>query len=594
MTDNPITAEDILDAAAPLPDPTPLRAPRRPVAFPVAALPGWASAWVTAEATATQTPEDLAGCCVLGVLAACAGGRAVVQARGGWREPVNLYLLPVMPPGSRKSAVISAATRPLYDAEEDLAAAVREQMIETLILRGIAEKAAEKGQRSAANADSKDQRDRLSAEAVSASQTAEAITVPTIPRLIADDVTPEAVGSLLAAHGGRLAIISAEGGVFETIGGRYSAGIPNLDVWLKGHAGDPLRIDRKGRPSEYVKAPALTLLLTVQPVVLGGLARNGTFRGRGLTARFLFALPPDTVGRRIIGAPPVPDGVAVTYEKRVRGLVEEMAGWTDPAILQLAPEAHELLLQFERAVEPRLARDGEYGPIREWASKLVGAVLRIAGLLHLADDDGQRFRMPISEATLRSAITCGAYFVDHAQAAFDLLGDGGAGDGTYLLEFLRRRQVERFTIRSLLTDLPRGRFASTEDVAVTVEVLVEHGWVVPVPPPPRAGAGRPPSPSYRCHPSVLDEEVPFTPAKVPAESAQSAEPPNAPSSADTADNAETSDDDPGPGSADCADSADTSTGATCLGCGKPLSDGAVGCGTCYAAGRIDDDGRSSA
>ena len=215
------------------------------------AMPEWAQNWVHAEAIATQTPQDLAGMCVLGVLSAAAGGRAVVQARPGWIEPCNLYLLPVMPPGTRKSAVNAAATRPLYDAEKDLVERVRAQIAETATMKDMATKAAEKALRTAANADGA-RRNELTADAVSAALAAEEIDVPVVPRLVADDVTAEAVGSLLAAHGGRLAIISAEGGVFETMGGRYSGGVPNLDVWLKGHAGDQLRVDRKGRPSEYV------------------------------------------------------------------------------------------------------------------------------------------------------------------------------------------------------------------------------------------------------------------------------------------------------------------------------------------------------
>ena len=83
--------------------------------------------------------------------------------------------------------------------------------------------------------------------------------------------------------------------------------------------------------------------------------------------------------------------------------------------------------------------------------------MRIAGLLHLAADGEDRFRTPISRTTLARAAQLGAYFIEHAKAAFDLLGDGGTSDAAYLLEFLRRRQVEEFTIRKLLTDLPRGR-----------------------------------------------------------------------------------------------------------------------------------------
>lgn len=492
----------------PLPEPTPLRPPRRPAAFPTDALPEWVREWVLAEAEATQTPADLPACCALGVLGACGGGRAVVEARPGWREPVNLYLLPVLPPGARKSPVIAAATRPLYDAEEEQAARAHGEIAEAAILRDIAGKAAEKASRAAANA-AADRRDALSAEAVSAANAAESIEIPTVPRLIADDVTPEAVGSLLAEHGGRMAIISAEGGIFEVISGRYSNSIPNLDVWLKGHAGDPLRVDRKGRPSEYVRHPALTMLLTVQPAVLGALARNGVFRGRGLTARFLYAIPPDNVGRRRIGAPPVPEDVTVTYDKRVRQLVDELSGWTDPAVLLLAPEAHERLLEIEREIEPKLARDGAYGPIREWGSKLVGAILRLAGLIHLASED-EAFRVPISRDTLDAAARIGEYFAEHAEAAHDLLGDGGTSDAAYLLEFMQRRRLEEFTIRSLHVDLPRGRFATAEDVTAAVEVLAEHGWVHLLPAPDRSGPGRKPSPRYRTHPKVTTESTEST------------------------------------------------------------------------------------
>lgn len=512
-----------------LPDPTPLRPPRAPAAFPVDSLPRWAGEYVTALGTATQTPYDLAACCVLGVLSAAAGGRVVVQPRPGWREPVNLYLLPVLPPGSRKSAVVSDATRPLYLAEQELDAKVRDQMAEAAALKDIATKAADKATRTASNA-TPEKRDRLTADALSATRAADTITVPTLPRLIADDVTPEAAASLLAEQGGRMAIISAEGGVFDVMAGRYSRGVPVLDVWLKGHAGDPLRVDRKGRPPEFVQHPALTLLLTAQPIVLTSIARNGEFRGRGLLARFLYSIPPDNVGYRQVGADPVSEQIAETYSLNVRKLVDDLAGRTDPAVLTLSEDAQRLLLGLERGIEPKLRRDGDYGAIREWASKLVGATLRFAGLLHLAAGD-ETLHSPISEDTLGAAIQIAGYFAEHAQAAFGLLGDTGMSDAQYLLEWLHRRQVEEFTIRSLVTDLPRGRFSTAEDVVSTVGVLTEHGWVLPLPMPERSGPGRKPSPRYRTHPAVAD----YTAPDMTAQSAQSAQPTTTGQFADNAD-----------------------------------------------------------
>jgi len=77
-------------------------------------------------------------------------------------------------------------------------------------------------------------------------------------------------------------------------------------VFLKGHAGDLLRVDRVGRAAEHIADPALTLGLAVQPEVLRDIARMPGFRGRGLLARILYAVPPNTVGRRRVGAPAVP------------------------------------------------------------------------------------------------------------------------------------------------------------------------------------------------------------------------------------------------------------------------------------------------
>ena len=61
-----------------------------------------------------------------------------------------------------------------------------------------------------------------------------------LSRLIVDDVSPERLATLLRDHGGRIAVLSAEGDIFDVMAGRYSkGGVPNLGVFLKGHAGDP-------------------------------------------------------------------------------------------------------------------------------------------------------------------------------------------------------------------------------------------------------------------------------------------------------------------------------------------------------------------
>jgi uncharacterized protein DUF3987 len=76
-----------------------------------------------------------------------------------------------------------------------------------------------------------------------------------------------------ACRAGRtVGVISAEGGIFDIITGRCSGNVPHMDLWRKGHSGDPLKVDRKGCPPEYVRRPALTLGLMIQPEVLDTIA----------------------------------------------------------------------------------------------------------------------------------------------------------------------------------------------------------------------------------------------------------------------------------------------------------------------------------
>lgn len=98
-----------------------------------------------------------------------------------------------------------------------------------------------------------------------------------------------------AANGGRLALISDEGGIFDTLAGRYSS-TPNLDPYLMGHSGRPIRVDRRGREPQFIASPALTVGVMAQPSVLRKFGANADLAGRGIVARFLFVLPMSLAG----------------------------------------------------------------------------------------------------------------------------------------------------------------------------------------------------------------------------------------------------------------------------------------------------------
>jgi replicative DNA helicase len=481
----------------PWPIPLPIMTARDLPSFPTAALPEWQGTFAAAVAEATQTPSDLPGVMVLAATAAAAGGRAVVEVRSGWREPLNLYVACGMPPGSRKSAVFAACTEPLLHAEQVMADAASQLITEAKTQQAVAEAAAKR----AATTDG-GERDQALAEATEAALMAEAVTVPVRPRLIADDATPEAIGSLLAEQGGRMALLSPEGDVFEVMAGRYRDGAANISMFLKAHAGDMLKVDRKGRPSEYVPRPALTIAAAVQPSVVESMTRNDGFRGRGLLARFLWSLPESNMGYRRVNADPVPDEVRARYSTDLAALVASLAEWTDPAVITLTPEAHAALVELERTIEPRLIPNiGDLSHIADWAGKYAGAVVRIAGLLHLADNLRTGWAQPITADTMDRARRIGHYFLAHALSAFDLMGaDPTRLKAAKVASWLTDCAGAEVTRRDMYA-AHRADFPKAEDIDPVIAILVEHDWLRRLPDPPKS-IGRPPSPKYAVNPQA--------------------------------------------------------------------------------------------
>jgi replicative DNA helicase len=491
-------------------------------AFPVEVLPGWLGEYVAGVATATQTPPDLAGMLALAVLATVAAGAVEVEPRSGWREPLCLFVAVGMDAGTRKSSVFSAMTRPVADFEREQAAAALPGITETAVLRRIANQAAATAEAAAGKAPAGKQ-EEARAEAIARAAEAASLVVPPLPRWLVDDATPEALAGLLATYG-RIALLSPEGDVFDQMAGRYnqSSG-PNLGVYLKGHAGDLLKVDRRGRPPEYVERPCLTIGLAVQPEVLRGLASRPGFGGRGLLARFLYSLPPSLVGHRQPGTPPVPLEVADRYALELQALAASLnapAGEGGPAVLTFDAEAGELLLAFERDLEPRLAAgSGDLDHLAGWAAKLAGATCRIAGLLHLASHLRDGWAQPINADTFAATARLAVYLIQHARAVFDLMGaDPRVDDARWLLDWMTRTSRTQFSRRDAHQATPRGRFPKATDLEPALRLLEEHGYLRrldPEPPRDLHGRGRPASPRFLVNPLPRATETSET-SKTPA------------------------------------------------------------------------------
>lgn len=381
-------------------------------AFPLDVFPTWLREYCEAVTEAMQTPPDLAGMLALSVLSTACARRIGVRAWNGWDEPVNVFTVTSLGPGNRKSVVFRAMIAPLIKFEKDLADACEAEIFQTEARRDVLKQQIEEKKRKASKIEGANAVRDAFAEIDAMGQELREMTIPARPKLIVDDVTPETIASILAEQNGRLAVLSPEGDIFGIMAGRYSSGPPNIGVYLKGHAGDAIRVDRKTR-SEYIQAPALTMGITTQPEVMRSFGSNSAFRGQGLLARFFYALPISTVGSRRAETEQIPDQVRATYFNymlrllenlnsvhsvhSVQGASNSVHSGTDPQhydsnniyYIEISLDAKERLINFMDWMEPQLGPYGALASVADWASKLAGAALRVAGLLHMAQNLGQ-------------------------------------------------------------------------------------------------------------------------------------------------------------------------------------------------------------
>ena len=111
-----------------------------------------------------------------------------------------------------------------------------------------------------------------------------------------------------------------------------------------------------------IMKPTLTMHLMAQPSVLSGLMENKTFRGRGLTARFLYSLPSSFVGQRRYRSNVIPEEVYQNYEQCIINLLQEEYP-PRPEHITLSPEADRMIESFAEDLESKL--NNEYADISD-------------------------------------------------------------------------------------------------------------------------------------------------------------------------------------------------------------------------------------
>ena len=455
--------------------------------FPTHALPGWVRNYVEAVSESTQTPPDMSGLVSLSALATGVSRRVRVQVYSDWSEPLNLYTVTCARPGSRKSAVFEFMTEPIKEYEKLLKAQKKNEITKCLAEIDMLEADIKVLRVKAAK--NPDMRDEIADQIVVKTEQAEALKkLAVAPDITADDITPEAIKSKLYEQGGRLAILSAEGDVFGMMNGRYqSNGEANIDVYIKGHPGDDIKVNRMSGRAEDVSRPALTIGICTQKKSLRGLLSKTALNNRGLYARFLYSMKPEMADvEENLSPRPIPAPVKMVYRanlKRMMNTTYRSEIDTDtadaPHIITLSPEAFSLLNDFRKKVitECRTGMLSATDELSEWGAKLAGAAVRIAGLLHLAENvvEDRPWEWEINYRTMNSACEIGSYLMPHAVVAHTQMASTPAYDiARQILLYLQRNSHKmKFTKQ----DAVRCTKKNGQLLDNALMLLMDHGFI---------------------------------------------------------------------------------------------------------------------
>lgn len=458
--------------------------------FPSGIVPPWVQEYIERVAEEIQVPTSMVASLMLAAVSASVAKKGVIRIAPMWREPLNLYVVVACPPSSRKSPTFATVTAPIIEYQKFLVQQFEERRAAAQFEHGALKMRIERIKKELSREGGEI---AITEDIIALQKRVNELSIVDIPRIIADDVTPEKLASLLFANQERIAILSAEGNdIFKQMGAKYKS-IADPTLYIKGWSGDHKTVDRMGR-SEHLHNPIITMAIAIQPRLLGGIARSEA-ADQGLLARILYCLPEDNVGRRVVRSEinsgelyriqqvysdrlsrllqiPVPERVVTPS-----GVVQNSTN-----VIVFDEDALQTFLAFEKSLE-KLRGETVDDDRREWLGKLGGQTARIIGVLHLletidyCDNINDVWNFPVSGEVTEWGIQLALWFKEHADVAFTHMRDDPVHNlARILVRWFRSSHIREFFKSDALQKLE----TTGEKTAATLQYLVDRGYIRPL------------------------------------------------------------------------------------------------------------------
>ena len=455
-----------------------------PSRFPLQALPGWLRDYVKAVAEAVQAPVDFVATMSLGVIAIAVQRHYRVRVTPDWKEIPSDFFLGILPSGAGKSPVFRYLLEPLREYE-----------------RKYNECSDDKKRRLELEADLKGLQTQLDAETDHEELAVLENSIQHLKcelnkvlavslRFTVQDATVEKAFDMLREQRGCLAWVSDEGSeVFSLMLGRYNPKDGSkYDGLLRAWSGDVVEVDRFVREGGQVFAPALSMMLAVQPSVLENLGDKTIQRlvSRGLLPRFLFSAPKSRPGGRNPNPTSVPKVIRDTFASNMRTLISQsFVDGVEPIELHLSPDADRVRGELVADTNEVTGEGGEMEHFADFLHKFDRHLIRLAAMLFAAEHQGRQTE--IDGATAQHARALIDYFKVQAEVVFESVELNPEKRSAlkvfgFITRWSTRDDLGRLTVsRADIYQRARKSYKPVERLDAPLRLLVNRGYIRELP-----------------------------------------------------------------------------------------------------------------
>lgn len=452
-------------------EPRPLRHTANTIPFPLGALPPVLRNMVQAISVTTSTDVGMAGTAMLSAVGYCFSGMYRLAGKPDHTEPPVLYSLIIAQPSERKSPVMHFIKEPFDSFESQYNSEHREE-----IYKAQQDfKALEARVKAMEKADEPD-----TAEIAKLRVQAENIKNTSPVRIAVDDITPESLAIELSENGSLL-MISDEARMLSNFNGKYSGGIPNLDLFLKAWNGEKYICNRVSRGRSEIPRPYLSVAIAGQPYIWDNMMNDTAFRSSGLLARFIHCFSQSDVGHRKYDTAPISKEVKNQYHNFIHQLLQGKKKHDDnETILHLSHKAaDEYIAYCNNYIENEIKES--MCCCQDWGGKFHGLILRIACILHCVNCCSRGVKPSeesVSHDTIVRSFELAHYYRYQAIYGFSVNApDSNIVKAEKIVQMFKTKKVTQGLRSELYHSCRCNLFPKATDFYSALDTLAEYGYI---------------------------------------------------------------------------------------------------------------------